>query len=79
MMNKEYYKTRKPFCAIVGETYTNEGGGSYICRECYGTGEAKFQNTRSGWMLLAHGLSVYEDGRIDWDYSTGLGFYELPV
>ena len=27
-------------------------------------------NVRSGWSFLAHGVGIYPDGRIDWDYST---------
>lgn len=75
----EYRKTRKPLLPILNEWYTNEGGGVYKCLRVFGEGDAIMRNISSGWTLHAHGLSVYEDGRIDWDYSTGLGFYELPV
>ena len=27
--------------------------------------------SESGWTFKAHGLGMYSDGRIDWDYSTG--------
>lgn len=78
-MTSEYRKSRKPFCPVVGEWYTNEGGGVYACRESYRDGSAKMQSVSSGWMLIAHGLGIYSDGKIDWDYSTGLGFYGYPV
>lgn len=27
-------------------------------------------NTLSGWSFIAHGVNIYEDGTIDWDFST---------
>lgn len=75
MKNKEYYATRRPFTPIPGETYENEGGGTFICLPSFPLEvEGYMKNTRSGWTLQAHGCGIYEDGRIDWDYSTGLGF-----
>ena len=76
-------KHRKPFVPKVGETYENEGGGRYLCLN-YGVHNGKvlpvMRNTVSGWTLYAHGVGIYDDGRIDWDYSTGIGFTDyVPV
>ena len=71
---KAYYSTRKPFIPRTGEIYENEGGGRYLCvsgRMGAGPALATMRNVKSGWQLIAHGVGIYEDGRIDWDYSTG--------
>ena len=69
---KAYYKTRKPFTPEIGGVYENEGGGVFRC-----LGAAHWiydavimQNIRSGWTFKAHGVGIYKDGRIDWNYST---------
>ena len=74
-MTKEYIKTRKPFEPEEREEYENEGGGTFRCVRSYGT-DAVMRNTRSGWEFIAHGIGIYEDGRIDWDYSTYGSFCE---
>lgn len=62
---------REKFTPKVGSIYRNNGGGTYKCIDTrYFDGEAKMQNTASGWTLNAHGCGIYEDGSIDWDYST---------
>lgn len=53
----------------VGKTYKNRNGSDYICKA------ADFENTtmeriKDGWTLIAHGVCQYEDGTIEWDYST---------
>ena len=67
---------RKPFTPKPGETYRNHGGGSF---KCLGTpdqaGAFPMRNTASGWTLQAHGVGIYDDGSIDWDYSTG-GYFQ---
>ena len=40
---------------------------------------ARMINTKTGWTLTAHGLVQYEDGTIEWDYSTGGYFGEVPA
>lgn len=65
---------REGFTPKTGEVYENQGGGTYRClwgRTGAGCREAKMQNVKSGWTFIAHGCGIYEDGRIDWDYSTG--------
>lgn len=72
-MDREYLRTRRDFAPSKGSTYNNLGGG---CYRCVGTGgflgryDAQMQNTTSGWTFTARGIGIYEDGKIDWDYST---------
>lgn len=61
--------TSMKFGPDVGEVYENVGGGMYRCL-MIGDGSALMRNVLSGWTFIAHGLGVYADGRIDWDYST---------
>lgn len=75
MNKKEYYATRKPADCMLGEIYENEGGGEYICLyKSEKAGYYTFENIRSGWRLKAYGVGIYIDGKIDWDYSNGIGF-----
>ncbi len=53
-----------------GKIYTNKGGGEFICLRGY-KGDAVMKNTKSGWTFKAHGVQQYENGTIEWDYSTG--------
>ena len=63
------------FVPETGRTYNNHGGGSYKCLSVdIVLGTATMQNTSSKWTLIAHGVGIYEDGSIDWDYSTGGNF-----
>lgn len=55
----------------VGNIYKNHGGGDYLCRDIFSIGNAIMRNTKSGWEFVAHGVVMYEDGTIEWDYSTG--------
>ena len=73
---RAYYATRTPFCPIKGETYQNEGGGFFVCINENGTNPT-MENIRSGWKFTANGTGIYEDGKIDWDYSTGGHFAEM--
>lgn len=66
----------------VGKTYKNRGGGTFVCLEVGGflrPGDAIVQNVASGWTCTAHGVTQYEDGAIEWDYSTGGRFMEVPA
>lgn len=70
---RQYYATRKHFRPVVGKIYENEGGGVFKClpsSEYYSDYNAVLVNILSGWTFAAHGIGVYIDGRIDWDYST---------
>jgi hypothetical protein len=75
---KRNYESRKPFSPVTGELYENAGGGRYRCLRADHT-EASFINVASGWLLRAHGCGIYQDGKIDWDYSTGGCFAEVPA
>lgn len=71
---------REKFTPKAGEIYRNQGGGTFRClRSGYTAGEATMQNVKSGWTLSAHGCGIYEDGTMDWDYSTGGRFEEVQT
>ena len=56
---------------IPGITYTNKGGGRYRCLDTYSyIDAAQVENIESGWRCLAHNITMYDDGSIEWDYST---------
>ena len=69
---------RESFEPYPGRIYTNHGGGRFLC---IGGGEESFssvmKNIASGWTLEAHNIGIYDDGTIDWDYSTGGFFKEM--
>lgn len=71
---KAYYNTRKPFRPVAGKWYENEGGGIYLCLDVSPWGTVTMQHKTSRWTFEAVGIGVYEDGKIDWDYSRH-GFY----
>lgn len=64
---------RAKFNPAVGDEYINEGNGIiYRCIERLDEpGTAILQSIESGWTFKAHGLGMYSDGMIDWDFSTG--------
>jgi len=71
---------RTKFTPEPGKTYRNQGGGVFRCINYSRIfGEATMQNVKSGWTLRAHGCGLYEDGTMDWDYSTGGYFAEATV
>ena len=69
MINTSYYPNLEK-----DAIYHNKGGGDYKCLYAFGR-NARFQNVKSGWTLLAHNVIQYIDtGYIEWDYSTGGSF-----
>ena len=79
-MTKEYRDSRKAFWPEAGGVYENEGGGIFRCLQVdYYRQTASMRNERSGWTFDAHGVGIYKDGRIDWDYSTGGFFAEMEA
>lgn len=65
---------------VIGQVYTNRNGGEYRCIDnvfCASDGVdpkdhiASFERVKDGWRLYAHGILEYEDGTIEWNYSTG--------
>lgn len=65
---------RTPFSPEVGKVYplASTTGGLYLCQGLRSSSmfDAWMVNVASGWAFLAHGVGIYPDGRIDWDYST---------
>ena len=69
----------------VGELYvlhtSNPDHTAYVI-EClriltddyYSPYSAVVRSTISGWTMVVHGTNIYEDGSIDWDFSTN-GYY----
>ena len=69
---------RIDFTPKVGETYQNQGGGTYRCLKSGGflqCNEAIMQNTKSQWTFKAVGCGIYEDGTIDWNWSKD-GYFD---
>lgn len=63
--------TRKPFTPVHGEIYRNHGGGLFRCVDYFpDIANTIMMKLKSGWTFQAHGIGIYEDGSIDWDYST---------
>ena len=75
---------------IVGQVYTNRGGGRYRCiapsdagRMFYNAAggfsnsSAVMQNVKSGWTFTAKGILQYIDETIEWDHSIGGHFEEV--
>ena len=56
-----------------GKIYKNKGGGKFFCIRGY-RNNAVMQNVASKWTFKANGVIQYEDGTIEWDYSTGVHF-----
>ncbi len=75
---RDYYATRNPYYPIEGQIYDNEGGGIFKCIEENYTCPI-MQNIKSGWTFRAHGTGIYEDGKIDWNYSTNGHFTEVTL
>ena len=55
---------------VVGQVYHNHGGGDYRCTEVIDDRRAVMVRLHDHWTLIAHGVRQYEDGAIEWDYST---------
>lgn len=65
------------FTPKKGTRYLNKNGVWYTCTQVYeGLNEARFVSDY-GWSLIAHNIYQYEDGRIEWDYSTDGYFTEV--
>ena len=63
------YMQGKRITPEQGKVYQNKGGGEFLCIESF-DGSAVMQNTASRWTFKAHGVTQYEDGTVEWDYST---------
>lgn len=70
---------------VIGEIYRNRNGNEYLCTgnrsylskeqelRSLNLGEhiAYLERVKDGWTLSAHGVILYEDGTIEWNFSTG--------
>ena len=65
---RAYYRTRKPFQPVAGKWYENQGGGIFLCLSSNPFG-ITMQSKNTRWTFDACGVGIYEDGKIDWDYS----------
>lgn len=56
----------------------HESSAVYECIEAvedaYSSYTYRLRQTVTGWEIVAHGVNMYGDGSIDWDFSTG-GFF----
>lgn len=77
---------------VVGQIYTNRGGGRFRCiapamagpmfyNATGGSSNASgvFQNIASGWTFTAKGIIQYIDGTIEWDHSIDGRFEEVTA
>lgn len=60
----------------VGSLYKLHDHDGYVL-ECirlfsdsYSPYSARVRSTVTGWTMDLHGINIYEDGSIDWDFST---------
>ena len=75
-MKENQTMKRENFDPYPGRIYENNGGGQFICIS--GGDDPNswiMKNVSSGWTFEAHGIGMYEDGTIDWNYSTG-GYFD---
>ena len=81
-MTSERRKNPKPFTPVKGEVYTNGNGAKYLCeadghQDEDGRSIAWMTNIKSGWSMTTKGIVMYDNGEIEWDYSTDGTF--LPI
>lgn len=62
-------KYESNFIPTPGVIYHNAGGGNFLCIYVEND-RVFFINVASGWVLEAHCVNLYENGSIDWNYST---------
>jgi len=58
------------FILAVGKVYTNRNGSEYLCKAILESRCYVMERVKDGWTLEAHIITMYEDGTIEWDYST---------
>lgn len=69
-MSKEKINLFLLFEPKRGELYKNINGQTFVCLESFGA-DATMVNIDTGWRFQAHGCRKFDDGTIEWDYSTG--------
>lgn len=81
---------KKYILPVVGQIYKNRNGREYCClsnvgyssqgnmRAAVSLGEHQASMVRmsDGWSFVAHGLQQYEDGTVEWNFSTDGAFRE---
>lgn len=79
---------KKYILPVVGQLYQNRNGREYCClsnatypnedaaRKALALGEHQASMVRmsDGWCIVVHGIQQYEDGTVEWNYSTGGAF-----
>lgn len=58
------------FLPKAGEVYQNRGGAKFRILSITEDG-AVVLNELSGWMCTVHCITLYRNGSIEWDYSSG--------
>lgn len=80
-------ENRTEFMPVPGKVYENIGGGTYRCLN-YATYTSRMGHTEilpvmqnvcdagngTYWTLYAHNVRMYDNGKIDWAFSTQIGF-----
>lgn len=79
---------RKRITPEIGKEYEHKISGTFRCLSIdnemslslngVSGKSAVLQNTETGWTFLAHGVNMYENGTIDWEFSTQGRFERLP-
>lgn len=77
-MTSREHGERKHFAPAPQQVYENAAGGSYACLASFADCSGVMINIKSGWRIMCRGIGMYDDGTIDWDYSTGGEFAEVP-
>jgi len=74
---------RRRFAPAKGHVFHNRGGGDFLCTsETFWIGyesRAWMQNVKSGWSFEARDIRIYDNGDIDWGYSVGGRWADLPA
>ena len=74
--SNEFRIKHKPFKPEKGRVYTNHSGLQYECLEV--SEDTAVFKSLGGWICTVHHLVMYEDGTIEWDYSTD-GHFEKDL
>ena len=77
-MVKNEHGERKYFAPAPKMIYENAAGGHYGCIASFADCSALMINIKSGWRCMCNGIGMYDDGTIDWNYSKGGEFAEVP-
>lgn len=72
----QIYKNRndREYCCLSNTSYPNEEAAQKAL--ALGEHQATMVRKSDGWSFTAHGFHQYEDGTVEWSYSTGGAFRE---